>query len=221
MQGNGSMNRSFGAISSRFSKRRGAEEHTLRQPLVSRTLIAAAFWLIAAAVQAAPVGGQVVSGAGSISQSGSTTTVQQASPTLSLNWKGFNVAAGETVNFVQPSAAAIAVNRIFDTNGTQILGRLNANGQVYLINPNGILFGQGAQVNVGGLVASTLNLSDADFMAGDYRFSGGGSGSVVNEGAIIANGGYVALLGGNVSNEGLIQANLGTIVLASGEAMTL
>ena len=88
-----------------------------------------------AVAQAEPLGGQVSAGAGSVTQSGATTTIQQASPNLSLNWQSFNIAPQETVNFVQPSASAVAVNRIYDNNGTQILGRLNANGQVYLINP--------------------------------------------------------------------------------------
>jgi filamentous hemagglutinin family protein len=91
--------------------------------------------------QAEPIGGQVSAGTGSVTQSGVTTTINQSSQNLALNWQSFNIAPQETVNFLQPSATAIAVNRIFDTNGTQILGRLNANGQVYLINPNGILFG--------------------------------------------------------------------------------
>ncbi len=105
-----------------------------------RKLVAAALSLSAGIGQAAPVGGQVVSGTGSISQSGATTTIKQSTQNLSLTWKSFNIAAKETVNFQQPSASSLAVNRIFDTNGTQILGRLNANGQVYLINPNGIVF---------------------------------------------------------------------------------
>ena len=128
----------------------------------------------------------------------------------------------EIVNFLQPSATAIAVNRIFDTNGTQILGRLNANGQVWLINPNGILFGQGAQVNVGGLVASTLNMSDSALGSNTVSFSGSGTGSVVNQGTInAADGGYVALLGNKVSNQGVITAQLGTVALGAGSAATL
>ena len=128
----------------------------------------------------------------------------------------------EIVNFFQPSATAIAVNRIFDTNGTQILGRLNANGQVWLINPNGILFGQGAQVNVGGLVASTLNMSDSALGSNTVSFSGSGTGSVVNQGTInAADGGYVALLGNKVSNQGVITAQLGTVALGAGSAATL
>jgi filamentous hemagglutinin family protein len=188
----------------------------------SRQLIAATLLLYPAITQAAPVGGQVVSGAGSMSQSGSTTTITQSSQNLSLNWKSFNVAPKETVNFVQPSASAIAVNRIFDTNGTQILGHLNANGQVYLVNPNGILFGTGAQVNVGGLIASTLDLNDASLNSNVRSFSGNGTGSVINQGTITAvNGGYVALLGNTVRNPGTIIAQLGSVALGAGSAVTL
>jgi filamentous hemagglutinin family protein len=189
----------------------------------NRSKLAVAFLLLsAAAAQAAPRGGQVVSGAGSISQSGSTTTISQSTQNLSLNWKSFNVGSQETVNFQQPSATAIAVNRIFDTNGSQILGHVNANGQVWLINPNGVLFGQGAQVNVGGLVASTLDVNDSSLNGNTKSFSGNGGGSVVNRGTInAAEGGYVALLGNKVSNKGVITAQLGTVALGAGNAATL
>ncbi|MCW8808359.1 MAG: filamentous hemagglutinin N-terminal domain-containing protein, partial [Rhodanobacter sp.] len=99
-----------------------------------------------------PTGGTVTAGRGQITQGGNTLTVTQQSQNLSLNWQTFNVGPDGTVNFLQPNAQAIAVNRISDANGSVILGHLNANGQVFLINPNGVLFGQGAQVNVGGLV---------------------------------------------------------------------
>jgi len=174
---------------------------------------------VGTAAQAMPTGGQVVAGAGNISQSGAVTTVTQTSQNMSANWQGFNVASSETVNFVQPTASAIAVNRIFDTNGTQILGHLNANGQVYLINPNGILFGPGAQVNVGGLVASTLDLNDASLNSAARTFSGNGMGSVINQGTI--NGAYVALLGKHVSNQGTITSPQGAVALGAGSAATL
>jgi filamentous hemagglutinin family protein len=122
-----------------------------------------------------PLGGQVVSGTGSITQSGNTTDIRQSSPDLALDWLSFNLGSQETVNFLQPSASAIVVNRIFSTNDSQILGHLDANGQVYLINPNGIIFGQGAQVNVGGLVASTLDVTDPSLSGGTRGFAGNGT----------------------------------------------
>ncbi|MBE2259213.1 MAG: filamentous hemagglutinin N-terminal domain-containing protein, partial [Rhodobacteraceae bacterium] len=201
---------------------RGKSKTSRKSRASNGRLIAAIVSLSATLAQAAPAGGQIAAGSGSISQSGATTTVQQASSKLSVNWASFNLAPQEAVNFVQPSAAAIAVNRIFDTNGSQILGQLNANGQVYLINPNGIVFGQGAQVNVGGLVASTLDLNDASLNGDARRFSGNGGGSIVNLGTInAARGGYVALLGNQVSNQGVITAQLGTVALAAGSAATL
>jgi filamentous hemagglutinin family protein len=185
-------------------------------------LLAATLLLAGPIVHAAPGGGQIVSGSGSISQAGVITTIHQTGPTLSLNWKTFDIAPQETVDFLQPSASAIAVNRIFDTNGSQILGHLNANGQVYLINANGVLFGQSAQVNVAGLVASTLNVSDLAMAGATRSFSGDSTASVVNNGTINASGGgYVALVGNHVSNQGTISAQMGTVALAAGSAATL
>lgn len=192
----------------------------LRKKTVSSA--GAAMLLGVATAQAGPMDGQITAGSGSVAQTGANTTITQSSQNLSLTWKSFNVGAQESVNFVQPSASAIAVNRILDTNGSQILGQLNANGQVFLINPNGILFGAGAQVNVGGLVASTLDIKDADLHSSKRGFSGPGAGSVVNHGRInAAPGGYVALLGNTVSNQGSINAPLGSVVLGAGSAATL
>jgi len=170
----------------------------------------------------AATGGQITAGSGNISQTGTTTTVKQNSQTLSLNWQSFNIAPNETVNFVQPGTSSIAVNRILSSSPSNILGHLDANGQVWLINPNGILFGQGAQVNVGGLVASTLDLDPSTLGSSNRSFSGSGKGSVINQGTITAaNGGYVALLGNQVSNQGTVSAQLGTVALAGGSAATL
>ena len=188
----------------------------------AKALAAALSLAVAPLAHASPGGAHVVAGVGSINQAGNTTNIQQSSQNLSINWQTFNIAPQETVNFLQPSATAIAVNRILGNTGTQILGRLNANGQVYLINPNGILFGKGAEVNVGGLVASTLDLNDASFVGSARSFSGSAAGSVVNQGTIAArSGGYVALLGNRVSNQGVITAKLGTVALAAGSAVTL
>ena len=169
-----------------------------------------------------PMAGRVVSGSGRITQVGNSTEIRQSSPDLSIDWLSFNIGSQESVNFLQPSAFAVAVNRILGSNGTQILGRLDANGQVYLINPNGVIFGKGAEVNVGGLVASTLDVRDSDLSANTRFFAGSGTGSVINEGAInAANGGYVALVGNHVSNEGVITARLGTAALGAGSAVTM
>jgi trimeric autotransporter adhesin len=193
-----------------------------RKSACSRRLLAATLLLVGPVAYAGPGGGQIVSGSGSISQAGAITTIRQSSPTLSLNWKSFNIAPQETVDFLQPSASAIAINRIFDTNGSQILGHLDANGQVYLINANGILFGKGAQVNVAGLVASTLNVSDLAMSGATRSFSGDSTASVVNAGTINASGGgYVALVGNHVSNQGTIIAQMGTVALAAGSAATI
>ncbi|RUL69272.1 beta strand repeat-containing protein [Dyella choica] len=171
---------------------------------------------------ALPTGGQVTSGAGHLTQQGNTLTITQQSQNLSLNWQSFNIGSQSTVDFVQPNAGAVAVNRIADTNGSQIFGHLNANGQVFLINPNGILFGRDAQVNVGGLVASTLDVNDSALGSGSLSFRGTGKGNVTNLGTInVTGGGYAALLGQQVSNQGAIHAQLGSVALAGGSAVTL
>ncbi|MFT7227709.1 MAG: filamentous hemagglutinin family protein, partial [Methylophilaceae bacterium] len=166
-------------------------------------------------------GGAVVSGAGSITQTTNLTTINQASQTLGLTWDTFNINVGQTVNFIQPNAAALAVNRIFDTNGSRIMGNLNANGQVWLINSNGVFFGAGSQVNVGSILASTLNpLSNTGDI--DQVFGNGGTASVINQGNITAaNGGYVAMLGNKVINEGVITAQMGTVALGAGSKVSL
>ena len=143
--------------------------------------------------------------------------VDQQSHKLITNWESFNVGAQEGVTFRQPDQNAIALNRVIGNEGSSILGRIDANGQVFLVNPNGVLFGQGAQVNVGSLVASTLNISNEDFKAGRYVFAGDSAAQVGNAGSIqAAAGGTVALLGAQVGNTGTIQATEGSAALAAG-----
>ncbi|MBC6905534.1 filamentous hemagglutinin N-terminal domain-containing protein [Saccharophagus sp. K07] len=170
-------------------------------------------------VYAAPTGGTVVGGTGSINQTGNLTSVTQTSDRLSLRWNKFNVNSNERVEFVQPTASSIVLNRILDSNASQIAGRIDANGRVILMNPNGVIFNGTAVVNVGGLIASGLNIESSDFMNGDLVFSEvlNSSGLVRNKGLITAStGGNVALLGKNVINSGLISADLGHVALASG-----
>jgi filamentous hemagglutinin family protein len=175
------------------------------------------------AAYALPVGGSVAAGGASMVSNGGSTTITQATPNVVINWQGFNIGQSETVRFIQPDLNSVALNRVQGADPSSILGGLTSNGKVFLVNPNGILFGKHAQVNVGGLVASTLNITDSDFMAGSYRFAGTGRSTILNQGLIStnANGGYVALIGANVSNEGLIAAKLGTVALAAGTVITL
>jgi filamentous hemagglutinin family protein len=176
-------------------------------------------------VIAGPTGGVVVEGQGSISSPNSgATVINQASQNLQLNWNSFNVGANESVQFNQPSSKATAFNRILDQNPSQIFGRIDANGQVVLVNPNGLLIGRTAQLNVNSLVVSSLDAIDFDAASGRYRFSTARSetGAVVNDGTITAGpGGSVTLLGGRVSNTGSIVADYGTVNLAAGRAATI
>jgi filamentous hemagglutinin family protein len=198
-----------------------------RFPTRSRLALALATAFAAQAVLAAPpapttlpTGGNVVAGQASINQAGAAMTINQATPQAILNWQSFSIGASAAVNFVQPSASAVALNRVLGADPSAIYGSLTANGQVFLVNPNGVLFGPGARVDVGGLVASTLNIRDADFLARNYRFSRDGAvGTVVNAGDL--SGKYVALLAPEVRNEGVIVASMGTVALAAGEAVTL
>lgn len=174
-------------------------------------------------VYGAPTGGVVTSGSAAISQTGSVTNVNQSTNTATINWTGFSTAPTETVNFNQPNASSITLNRVIGNEASVLQGALNATGKVFLLNSNGILISKGATVNTAGFVASTLNLTDDDFNAGNYTFKANGStGSVINMGTITASdGGYVAMLGNSVSNQGVITATKGTVALASGNKITL
>lgn len=173
------------------------------------------------AATTAPVGGQVVAGSGAIAQSGTTTTITQRSQNLTLNWQSFDIGPDYTVDFNQPNSSALAVNRVIGNSGSRIFGHLNANGQVWLINPNGVIFGRQAQVAVGSILVSTL-APDRNDKHGTVGFSGAGDGKIANLGNItVAPGGYAALLANQVSNRGTITAQLGTVALGAGSALTL
>ncbi|HAT31696.1 MAG TPA: hypothetical protein DCW29_12835, partial [Janthinobacterium sp.] len=186
-----------------------------------KTLALSMLLAFGAPALALPTGAVVTAGKAGVVAGAGQMTVTQGSQNVALNWNSFNIGQGEAVTFVQPNANAVALNRVLGFDPSSILGNLTANGKVFLVNPNGILFGKGASVNVGGLAASTLGISDADFMAGKYRFTNAGGGVVLNQGSINAPGGYVALLGASVGNEGTISARLGTVALAAGKAITL
>ena len=208
--------RSNGRASSKISS-------SVASVLLSSLLVAPLAWAAPPTANTLPTGAQVTAGTAAISTSGNTMNVQQSTQRAAINWTNFSIGSNATVNFLQPNASAVVLNRVVGNEQSVINGALNANGQVFLLNSNGVLFGQGAQVNVGGLVASTLNQSDADFMAGRSTFERTGSrASVINLGTInAADGGYVALLGNQVSNQGVITARMGTAALAAGDKVSL
>lgn len=172
-----------------------------------------------------PVGGTVVGGAATISNAGSTLTVTQASNRAIINWKSFDIAPGETTQFVQPSSSSIALNRVTGSqSASQIDGMLNANGQVWIINPNGVMIGKDAQVNVAGLLATSSDIDNDRFMAGDYSFNHPGNANAIvsNAGTItVQDAGLTAFVAPNISNAGLIQAKLGKVQLASADSFTV
>lgn len=164
----------------------------------------------------------MVAGQGSIQTAGSVMKIQQTSERLVTDWQSFSIGQGSTVQFVQPSSSAVALNRVLGNDVSVIQGALQANGQVFLVNPNGVLFSKEAQVNVGGVVASTLNISTADFMAGNYRFAGTSSNAIVNHGNITASqGGTVALIAVKITNTGQIQAEGGQVLMGAGSKVKL
>ncbi|WP_339068123.1 filamentous hemagglutinin N-terminal domain-containing protein [Teredinibacter turnerae] len=173
---------------------------------------------------AGPEGGTVTGGTGSISNAGNTTTITQQTDRMAIDWQSYDVAANERVQYIQPSSSSISLNRILSSRGSQIHGQIDANGQVFLINPHGIIFGEGASVNVGGLLASGLNIRTDDFLNGEFALEGisGTEGAVVNHGLInAALGGSVSLVGKRVENQGLIAARLGRVNLAAGNEAVL
>jgi len=208
------------AAPQRFAARPLAVEisRMFRPGVAAATLLAMPFAF------AAPQGGAVTAGQAAIAQNGTTTTITQATQRAAIDWRSFNVGSNETVNFVQPNSSSAVLNRVVGNEASAIFGRINANGQVYLINPNGILFGRTAQVDVGALTATTSNISNADFMAGRMSFSQAGKpgAQVENQGRItVGEGGFAALVGRGVANSGVINARLGKVALAGGDAFVL
>ena len=173
----------------------------------------------------APTGGVVSAGEATIDQSQpDTTIITQTSTSLVIDWATFNVSTSESVIFNQPSNTAAVLNRINDTSASQILGTIQANGQVFLTNPHGIVFGKTARVNVGSLFASTLVISNEEFLSGNYNFKRQGdlAGAVINHGVISASsGGFVVLVGNRVENRGLIVAKMGHVQLSAAGAVTM
>jgi len=182
--------------------------------------------LSAPQAHANPAGGTVVAGSASIGTSTpGTTDIVQSTGKAIINWQSFGIGAGETVNFIQPDVKSVTLNRVIGQDPSAIFGNLNANGTVMLVNPNGVIFGPTARIDVGSLVATTANISNSDFMAGRYIFdqaSPNANARIVNQGQIsIRDSGLAALVAPSVENSGSVHARLGSISLAGAQSFTL
>jgi filamentous hemagglutinin family protein len=169
-----------------------------------------------------PLGGSVVEGSAAINQAGATTTINQFSQRAIVDWNSFSIGAGELTQFNQPNANAAILNRVTGADPSALLGTMNANGQVFLINPHGILVGPNATINVSSFVGSTLNVANQEFMrGGDMNFQGDSRAAVENNGAIRAIEGDIYLIGGHVANHGRLIAPNGNVGLAAGQDVML
>jgi len=188
-------------------------------------LLLAAGVVLGAKAGALPYGAQVSAGQATVTTAGTAMTVRQSTDRAAINWESFSVGQGSSVQFVQPSATSVALNRVVGGDPSVIQGAVTANGRIFLLNPNGILFTAGSQVNVGGIVASTLALSDDDFMAGRFAFAGASSSVIVNQGNITAladgKGGVIAMIAAKVTNDGTLRAEQGSVLLAAGSKVRL
>jgi filamentous hemagglutinin family protein len=216
-----------------------SENHTLNNIKVQTKMTPREFfltrclWLLATvmgawplSVMALPQDGQVITGEAQIQQaSPNRLNIVQSSDRAVINWTGFGINGSEWVDFQQPSVTSATLNRVTGNFSSEIAGRLTATGQVLLINPNGILFTPTAQVNVGSLLGTTLDINNSDFMKGALRFwqlPNKPLGTVENQGTItVKDGGFAALVAPGVANSGVINARLGQVVLGSGTSATL
>ena len=194
--------------------------NSLLVPFVVASLIyAPGVW--ADHIEGLPMGPSVENGEVAVSHPDEHSLDVHASNSSVINWQSFNIAVGNAVNFIQPSATATALNNVIGGSISQIFGALNANGIVWLVNPAGINFGPTASINASSFLASTLQIATNNFLNQNYAFtrSPEGNGYIVNKGEITADN--VTLMGDAVNNEGIIVAKLGKVTLASGEKMAV
>ena len=211
-----------------MSNARLVHRDSLRPKLIALS-VAACFSLSASQSSANPTGGTVSSGSASFAASGNTLTITNTAGAI-INWQSFSIGVNEITRFLQSSGSSAVLNRVVGRNGvvpqSVIDGILQSNGRVFLLNSSGILIGAGARIDVAGFVASSLNLSDQDFLAGKMRFTETpGAGKVSNAGTIDTSsagpGGRVFLVGSDVENSGIIRTPQGQIILAAGKSAEL
>jgi trimeric autotransporter adhesin len=168
-----------------------------------------------------PAGEAVVGGSASFDRNGSTLNITTSDRAI-INWQDFSIGLGETTRFLQPSSTSAALNRVVTGNPSSLLGNLEANGQIFLINPNGILVGNGATINTSSFIASTLDVSNEEFMAGkDMTFSGSSTASINNQGNIQALNGDIFLIANQVDNSGSLTASKGLAGIAAAEEVLI
>ncbi|MDH5343340.1 MAG: filamentous hemagglutinin N-terminal domain-containing protein, partial [Betaproteobacteria bacterium] len=195
-----------------------ARSHHLIRPTAVALAVATCF--SGSFALANPTNPTVVHGTATFATAGNILNITNGANAI-INWGSFSINVNELTRFIQPSALSAVLNRVTGQDPSAILGALQSNGRVFLINPNGITFGAGAQIDVAGLVASSLKMSNEDFLNNRMRFTdGAGAGSVVNQGSIT--GGSVYLVGNAVRNEGAITTTPGgEVVLAAGNSVEL
>lgn len=219
----------------KISGKRMRSRHALAAAVFSVTYSYAAISAPPVAT-ALPTNGVVSSGTGAINTNAAAMTVNQTTKNMIVKWSTFNIGSGASINFVQPSNTSAVLNRVNISGGlSQIMGKMTANGQVYLINPNGVLFGNGANVNVNSLIASTLDISDDLFNNGILSNSARASSVFspfvgVNDsyiqvelGAVLtaASGGKIMMFAPKISNSGVINTPDGQTLLAAGKTVYL
>ena len=194
-----------------------------RSPALRRLLAGLSCGLLAAAaVHANPTGPSVAHGTAQFANPDANTLDVTTSSNAIINWQGFSIGAGETTRFTQPSPSSAVLNRVTGSDPSSILGELLSNGRVFLVNPQGIVFGEDAVVDTAGLVASTLGIGDEDFLAGRYEFNAGpDAGNITNHGLVKSGADGVFLLAPSIENSGVIRTDGGDLVLAAGRTITL
>lgn len=171
--------------------------------------------------QAQPKGAHVVQGSAQLSESNNTLSIINSDKTI-INWNSFNIDQHQTTHFIQPSKQSSVLNRVISNNPSKILGQLNSNGRVFVINQHGILIGEHANINTQSFFASTLNISDENFNNGVLTFNGQSHSGITNKGYIRAGeNGNIVLLASHIENDGVIEVLDGNIILAAGKSITI
>ncbi len=205
--------------------RKSGPHHSRASHLRTSALSALAYVGLGLGVaMATPLDGVVVGGSATITYTGSRTDITQSTQRGIIDWRGFDVGNSETVEFHHPNSAATTLNRVNASSPSQINGQIKANGNVIIVNPNGVFFGSNSRVDVNSLVVTSADIANADFMNGIDQFSIPGSpdAKIINEGVITAkDGGLVGLVAPQIENSGLIDARLGKVQAASGDTFTL